>query len=445
MNLGSHRQRTDAMASTKKETARLTALERENERLRRSVQELSLLNDLAREIGASLDAGEITHKIVRRALKNVKAEQGIITLIEEREGDPMTTLVRTAGSSVQQDPYQVNDSLLGWMLHHKKPLVINDPPSDIRFRGTRWKPSIRSILCVPLLIRSRLTGMLTVYNKKAPTGFADDDQRLLSIIAAQSAQIIENARLFEEEQAYLQIREEVRLAHEIQTSLLPKFPPQVPGYDIVGISYPAETVGGDYFDYIPLSGDHLGLCVGDVSGKGLPASLVMANVQATLRGQAPWAETVHGCLERANRLLCQSTGKGTFVTLFYGILDPRNHQLTYANAGHNKPLLYTAGGEVSRLELGSLVLGFLPDHLYNEDTLALSPGDTLLIYSDGLNETMNTAHELFGEERIIALLKQHGRQPAQTLIDRIVEETKLFAGKAAPHDDLTLLVVKRVS
>ena len=433
------------MASSKTDAARLNALEHENERLRRSVQELSLLNDLAREIGASLDAEEIMHKIVRRALKNVKAEQGIITLVEEHDDDPMTTLVRTAGSSVQQDPYQVNDSLLGWMLHHNKPLVINDPPEDTRFRGTPWDPSIRSILCVPLLIRSRLTGMLTVYNKKATSGFTEDDQRLLSIIAAQSAQIVENARLFGEEQAFLHMREEVRLAHEIQTSLLPKTPPQVPGYDITGISFPAETVGGDYFDYIPLADDHLGLCVGDVSGKGLPASLMMANVQATLRGQAPWAETVSTCLERANKLLCQSIRKGSFVTLFYGILDPQGHLLRYANAGHNRPLLRTADGAISRLELGGLVLGFLPDYVYKETTLTFAPGDVLLIYSDGLTETMNPAQEEFGEERLTALLKKHGTQSAQTLIDRIVKDAKLYAGKALPHDDLTVLVVKRVA
>ena len=433
------------MASSNKDAARLSALERENERLRRSVQELSLLNDLAREIGVSLDAGEIMHKIVRRALKNVKAEQGIITLVEERNDDPMTTLVRTAGSSVQQDPYHVSDSLLGWMLHHNKPLVINDPPRDTRFRGTLWDPSIRSILCVPLLIRSRLTGMLTVYNKKAASGFTEDDQRLLSIIAAQSAQIVENARLFEEEQTYLHLREEVRLAFEIQTSLLPKIPPDVPGYDITGASFPAETVGGDYFDYIPLADDHLGLCVGDVSGKGLPASLVMANVQATLRGQAPWADTVSTCLERANKLLCQSTGKGTFVTLFYGILDPHRHLLHYANAGHNKPLLRTAAGDITRLELGSLVLGCLPDHVYEETTLPFAPGDVLLIYSDGLTEAMNPAREQFEEKRLSALLKEYATQPAQTLIDRIVEEVKRYVGAASPHDDLTLLVVKRLA
>lgn len=433
------------MTPSKKDTARLDALERENERLRSSVQELSLLNDLAREIGASLDAGEIMHRIIRRALKNVKAEQGVITLVEARNDDPMTTLVRTAGSSVQQDPYQVNDSLLGWMLHHNKPLAINDPPGDIRFRGTRWDPSIRSILCVPLLIRSRLTGMLTVYNKKAAAGFTEDDQRLLSIIAAQSAQIVENARLFEEEKAFLHMREEVRLAHEIQTSLLPKTLPQTPGYDIVGTSFPAETVGGDYFDYIPLTDDRLGLCVGDVSGKGLPASLMMANVQATLRGQALWADTAAACLERANKLLCQSIRKGSFVTLFYGILDLRRHLLRYANAGHNRPLLRTADGAVRRLELGSLVLGFLPNHTYEEATLSFAPGDALLIYSDGLTEAMNTAREQFGEERLVALIKQYGAQPAQTLVNRIVEEAKLHAGKASPNDDLTLLVVKRVS
>lgn len=423
--------------------SRLQALERENERLQRSVLELSLLNDLARAIGASHDADEVMHQIVRRALKSVQAEEGVITLVEDREGDPMTTLIRTAGSSVQRNPYQVNDSLLGWMLLHKKPLMINDPVHDTRFRGTRWDDSLRSILCVPLLIRSRLTGLLTVYNKKSADGFTDDDQRLLAIIAAQSAQIVENARLYEKEKTLLQMREELRLAHEIQVSLLPTEAPSVPGYDIAGTSRPAQTVGGDYFDFIPTEHGQLGLCVGDVSGKGLPASLLMANVQATLRGQVPWNDAVAICLARVNKLLCQRIRKGSFVTLCFGLLDPEHHAFTYANAGHNRPLFCTADGAVRRLDLGGLLLGFLPDHVYQEATLSFAPGDMLLLYSDGITEAMDATREQFGEERLTALLQTYHALPASTLIDRIVEAVWQHAGKTPPSDDITLLIVKR--
>ena len=432
------------MPTSDSEAVHLQALELENQHLRRSVEELSLLNDLAREIGASLDADEVVGKIIRRALKSVQAEQGVITLVEESADDPMKTLVRTAGSSVIHGPYRINDSLLGWMQHNKKPLLLNDPVHDKRFQGANWDVTIRSILCVPLMNRSQLIGMLTVYNKKTEAGFTEDDQRLLAIIAAQSAQIVENARLYEEEKALLHMREEVRLAYDIQTSLLPKASPGVPGYDIAGVSLAADTVGGDYFDYITLHDGCLGLCVGDVSGKGLPASLLMANVQATLRGQAPWTDSVKICLERANQLLCESIRTGTFVTLFYGILDPHNHQFRYANAGHNRPLFHTSGS-VTRLDLGGLALGLLSTATYQDDTLTFAAGDVLLIYSDGVTEAMNPGREQFEEDRLTELIREYAADPAQTLVDRIVEAVQHHAAEAPASDDMTLLAIRRIA
>ena len=423
---------------------RLHALERENQRLRRSVQELSLLNELAREIGASLDPDEVMHKIVRRALKAVHAEQGLITMVEE-EGtdDPMRTLVRTAGSEDGQDPHRLNDSLLGWMHLHKQPLCINDPPHDSRFRGIRWDAALRSILCAPLLIRSRLIGILTVFNKRDPSGFTADDQRLLAIIAAQSAQVVENARLYEEEKALLTMREELRLAFDIQTSLLPETPPEVSGYDIAGTSLPARAVGGDYYDYIPLPDARWGLGVGDVSGKGLPASLLMSNVQATLRGQALLTDAVGTCLAHTNQLLCQRIRRGTFVTLFYGVLDPARHAFHYANAGHNRPLLAGADGSVTTLDLGGLVLGFMPDQDYAEATHPFAPGDVLLIYSDGIVEAMNAQRIQYGEERLTEVLRQHRAAPAHTLIDQVRLAVQHHAGSTPQTDDMTMLVIKR--
>lgn len=425
--------------------AHLDALERENERLRRSVKELSLLNDLAQEIGASHDSVAIMQTIVRRALKNIGAEQGVITLIEAQHDDPTHTLVRSASSAVQQEPFHLNDNLLGWMQLHKKPLRLNDPAQDQRFRNTRWHPAIRSMLCAPLLMRAQLMGVLVLYNKRAAPGFSEDDQRLLAIIAAQSAQIIENARLAEEEKALHDMREAIHLAQEIQTALLPTISPDIPGYAIAGTSRAAQMVGGDYFDYIPLDEGRLGLCVGDVSGKGLPASLLMANVQATLRGQAPWSKSADRCLAQVNDLLCQRIRKGTFVTLWYGMLDPPTHTVRYANAGHNRPLVRRADGSIEQLDTGNFVLGFLPDQTYQETVCNLAPGDTLLIYSDGLTEAMNAHREQFGEARLETLLQTHGDAPAATLLDHLLAAVQHHAGSAPQTDDITLLLVKRLT
>ena len=422
---------------------RLEMLEQENRRLRRSVQELSLLNDLAREIGASNDTDEIMRTIVRRAIRNLQAEQGVITLIEDRNDDPMTTLVRTGGTSEELDPLRLNDSLMGWMMHNRRPLLLNDPRNDDRFRGTRWEESVETVLCVPLLLRSRLVGILTIYNKKVPGGFTEDDQRLLAIIATQSAQIIENARLVQEEKALARMRQELRLAHEIQTSLLPTAPPEIPGYDVAGLSRPAQTVGGDYYDYLTLADGCYGLCVGDASGKGLPASLLMAGVQATLRGQASWTTSPSTCLNRANDLLSQRTRRGSFVTLFYGVLDTDAHVMHFANAGHNRPLFCTAAGEVRRLELGGVMLGFMSGFSYEEGHLAFGPGDVLLLYSDGVTEAMNTGRDQFEEQRLVDLVRQYRAATARELIDHVVAAVRAHAGPAPPSDDLTVLALKR--
>ena len=164
-----------------------TPLQEENRRLRRAVEELSVLNDLARAIGASLNSQEIMRTIVHRSLRAINAEQGVITLVDAHASEPMKTLIRTAVSSAAYSPYHFNQSLLGWMHLNKKPLTLNDPRNDDRFKGVKWDDSVNSLLCVPMVIKGELKGVLTVYNKKGDGLFTDDDQRLLAIIAAQSA------------------------------------------------------------------------------------------------------------------------------------------------------------------------------------------------------------------------------------------------------------------
>jgi sigma-B regulation protein RsbU (phosphoserine phosphatase) len=424
--------------------AALQLLQIENQRLNRAVEELSFLNDLARAIGASTNLQEIMQTIIRRSLQAVHAEQGVITLVGAQAGDPTKTLVRDMVTSSEHQPFRPNQSLLGWMYRYKTTLLLNDPRQDERFRGVNWDASVVSLLCAPLIVKSELKGMITVYNKKNAEGFSEEDLRFLAIIAAQSAQVIENARLYEEEQALLRMQEQVRLAAMIQLELLPQTAPQIPGYDIAGKSIPAQSVGGDYFDFIPMDGARLAVCLGDVSGKGLPASLLMANLQATIRGQTLPNASASECLRRSNTLLFQSTDDEKFATVFYAILDPAQHRLLYSNAGHNDPFLFsTRRSAPLRLTTGGLVLGILPNFSFQEETIALERGDVLLIYSDGITEAVNAADEDFGEDRLIKLV-QHSPLPAGELIEKIVAAIKAFSGNVPQRDDVTLVVVKRV-
>jgi sigma-B regulation protein RsbU (phosphoserine phosphatase) len=293
------------------------------------------------------------------------------------------------------------------------------------------------------MIKSNLRGVLTVYNRKDEPAFTEDDQRLLTIIASQSAQVLENARLYEGERLLLRMNEELRLAAEIQRNLLPTAPPSVNGYAICGISAPAQVVGGDYFDFFDIGSGQVGLCLGDVSGKGLPASLLMASVQATLRGQALFDAAPGRCLQRSNRLLHRSTASDKFVTLFFAVLDFHEHHLSFSNAGHERPFLISSAGEIRRLGTGGVVLSILEDFAYEDERVVLSAGDTLVVYSDGISEAANARGEMFGEARLGELLCRHRRLPAPELQKRILDEVHAYSENEPQGDDRTLLIVQR--
>jgi phosphoserine phosphatase RsbU/P len=431
------------MAGQALQTDQLQVLLGENRRLKHAVEELSILNELARAIGASLDPQEIIGTIVRKSLRAVNAEQGVIHLVDIHASDPMKTLVREMSSSHEHEHFRINQTLVGWMQLNRKPLLMNSPRTDPRFSGMKWDESIRSLLCVPLMIKSELKGVLTVYNKKDGLQFTDDDQRLLAIIAAQSGQVIENARLNEREKQLVKMQEELRLAARIQIELLPKSAPAVAGYDIAGKSIPAQSVGGDYFDFIQIDEHRLAFCLGDVSGKGLPASLLMSNVQATLRSHALMGLTAQECTSRSNRLLFQSTSAEKFVTLFYGILDLRDHTLLYANAGHEHPIIVSAKRAVLRLSTGGIMLGMLEEFPFQNDTVALNPGDIMVVFSDGVTEAMNADQAQFGDERLQEVIMSHEDESASVLIESIVDAIRSYVGATPQMDDITLMVVKR--
>ena len=421
-------------------------LEEENKRLRISLQELSILNEIAAAISSTLSLNKLIDLIVSKCIKHFHVEQCSVTLLDrKKESSNFKTMIRKADDSKFNVAYRLDNQIVGWIMLNKKPITVNDMSSDKRFANSvELGSKIKSFISVPLMIKGQLIGILTVFNKKGDAEFASEDERLLGIIASQSAHVIENVRLYEDEQNHIALREELKHAAEIQTNLLPKKFPSIKNYDVHAVNIPAKEVGGDYYDFINIKENKIAFCLGDVTGKGLPASLLMANVQATIRSQILFDFPCNEAMNRANILLYQSTDSTKFVTLFTCVLNTDSDELTYVNAGHNDPLLISKDGQLKKLNEGGLLLGCMPGVNYTESVFSLNPGDLLVIYTDGITEAMNALQEEFGEDRLLALLKANQNLTCKEITDIVFTAVKKHMQTEPQFDDMTMLLVKKI-
>jgi serine phosphatase RsbU (regulator of sigma subunit) len=268
---------------------------------------------------------------------------------------------------------------------------------------------------------------------------------LLTLIAGVAAIRIENVRLLEVQQEQIRLANELVLASEIQLRLHPDNTPPIPGYDLIGVSFPCYEVGGDYYDFIEKRDGRYVIALGDVSGKGTGAALLMSSVHAAVRAHTRTRLSASEIVSEINQYIYDNTPANRFVTLFYSELDPRSNQLTYINAGHNSPLLVRASGEITRLDIGGFPVGITPFGDYREGWVELEPGDVLVIYSDGASESLDEAGEEFGEARLIEIVQKNRGRTAAGVRDRIDEALTRFVGKAKSVDDLTLVILKRKS
>jgi phosphoserine phosphatase RsbU/P len=308
-------------------------------------------------------------------------------------------------------------------------------------------PGLGTFVCSVLKTERTVFGALCVGRQPGRSVFTAGDLKLADVLASQAAIGLENATLhrrrIEERESIVRMQEELRLARSIQDRLLPKHMPSVEGYEVAGCTIPAQSVGGDYFDFIPRGGEELALCLGDVSGKGMPAALLMAYLQAAIRGQTLQSVSPAECLARSNRLLFQSTDSDRFATCFYGVLDSGRHSLRYANAGHDRPVLVSSLGKPMFLEEAGLVLGLLEESGYEDVSVPLAPGEALVVYSDGIIDAADGQDLEFGRDRLLDLLAGLRGAPADVLLDRIVGEVRRHSGDAPQTDDMTVIVVRR--
>jgi sigma-B regulation protein RsbU (phosphoserine phosphatase) len=417
----------------------------ENQRLKIAVEELSILNDIATAITSTQSLEQIVELIVQKCIKHLSVEQGVVMILDEQDKqNPFRTMIRKQDSQLKVLPYRFDIQLTGWMLKNKKSLLINDLKSDNRFNYSIDNSiPIDTLLSVPLQLKGNMIGLITVFNKRSPEGFSANDQRLLSIIAAQSAQVIENARLIQKEQALLKIQEELRMAKDIQMNLLPKKIPVIDRYDIFAINESASEVGGDYYDFIKLSDSKIAFCLGDITGKGMPAAMLMANLQATLRSQAAIQKSIKDILRNCNIFLFHSTDSNKFATLFYAELDASQNLLTYCNAGHDSPLVVNED-KVTPLEKGGLLLGCFELAEYEQESKEIALNEIIMIYSDGVTEAMNENEEEFGEDRLKLIITSNLNLSSKQLAEKIIGEVKNHSVKVPQSDDISLMIIKRV-
>ena len=419
----------------------------EVERLRSVVAELTSLNEIAGNISASMSVENITETMIDRSLKHIGASQGAVFLLsrERSSSDQLKTFIRRTTGTQREMPIHLNMNLTGWMIKHKELLVINSPATENPFTRLDLESlGINSLLAAPLLTRNGLIGVMAIFNKEGDQGFTSQDCHFLQILGSQCSQVIEAARLYDEEKRLMILREELEVARSIQQSLLP-VPTEVGDETIIfGFNSPAREVGGDFYDMVLLDDDTIFLSVGDVVGKGVPAALLMSNALAVERSHLSnqQAFSVAAMVTNLNQLIFQFTKPGQFITAYFGILDRRRGCFEYVNAGHPPPVIVNDGQLVPCDHHADVVLGVLDGFQYQSATLQLPPDSTICIFSDGVTEAFNEAGEEYGERRLISYIRKSGSESARAICDGLLDELKQFRGDAEQSDDITAVVIK---
>jgi len=385
------------------------------------------------------------------------ATKAALAALKERVGATSVVLLEKAGSQYRTDSVTIpeNGFLLNRLKHYPHPLALTAGDFDAWARWAKeFKPEhAREIealrasgarIAVPLRAKNEIVGVMLLGPPSGREVYTTEETELLSTSADVFALMLENARLTDRALEQEKLRRDLALAAEVQRRLLPPQPPRSDAVTLTAFTLPARSVGGDYYDFLDLGGDRIGVAIADVSGKGIAAALVMSVVQASLRViSSDRGLPVSELATRMNGFLHQSTDGNKYATFFYAQIADGGRRLRYVNAGHNPPYLLRrshAGVEVSELTIGGTVLGLFPKVAFEEATLDLCPGDVLVAFTDGVTEALNEAGEEFGEDRLKDLLREAFDSSARDISSRLADRVREWIGGAEQHDDLTFVV-----
>ena len=412
-----------------------------------------ILEDLSENVRAIVDEKQLFQTVARRISESLHVPQFAVLLHGEGKFQPVYCL----GLEIQSGLALPEDSTTVDIVKRsaEPPQIYFDQEDNWVYATPQTElvtlKALHAQLLLPIGQKDKLLGLLSLGPKRSEEPYSPSDIQLLRSVAAQTGLALENSRLTKtiaEEAAHRErLNREIEIAREVQQRLFPQRLPVIAGVDYSGACRPALGVAGDYYDFLALPNGNLGIAIGDVSGKGIAAALLMASLQASLRGQVLAGHTdLAQLITNVNQLIYETTTPERYVTFFYGQYHRESRTFQYVNAGHNPPLVLRQSQDgkihVIRLETGGPVIGAFRDVPYQQGSLTLEPGDIFVGFTDGVSEAMNLQDEEWGEERLIPAVAQHAQQPAAAIIPSLLSEADRFASGAPQHDDMTLVVMK---
>jgi phosphoserine phosphatase RsbU/P len=414
-----------------------------------TTDKLRMLLDITKKISRSLDLQEVLNLVMDTLDSLIPYDAaGIFVLkpvdsaVGEGEAPRVFKAEAVRGYDIDELTglhLKMGEGLLGHVALTAEPIISPDvrkSPIYINARG-----ATRSEMVAPIIANTEVIGAFDLESDEL-NAYSDDDLQVLMLLASQVAIIIEKVMLHEQLIEKKRLEGQLEVARQVQLELLPAKDPQLEGYDISAYNFPTEEVSGDYYDWVKIYDDQIGLVIADVSGKGVPAALLMAFLRASLRAATHIGYSPHISMAKVNYLLWESIERNQFVTAFYGILDVTNKTLSYTNAGHNPPLLLDKDGNFEFIERGSLPLGMFKDTRYHEYYLTTKPGDMLVLYTDGVTEARSPGGEEFGRNRLAEAVKKNRNLVARELISAVQRDVVEWTDGQGAGDDVTFFVIK---
>jgi serine phosphatase RsbU (regulator of sigma subunit) len=424
-------------ARTKPEVSAVARVAREGDLL-------ALISKVGITLLASATLNETLEQIVSLVFEAVPADRCLLMMRDDADEELRVAVARLRDRVGEVGEIRVSRNVMDEVMLRGKSVLTSDAQHDPRFAsGTVVLQGVRSVLAVPLGVSEKVFGIIYADSPIAEGRFTEDHLKVLTTLASVAAIRVENARLVEARFQQERLERELQLASEIQQRFQPTAPPIVPGYELQGISFPCYEIGGDYYDFIQRDDGRLVIALGDVSGKGTAAALLMSSLHAAIHAQTGSHDTLVETISAVNRYLAENIPPNRFVTLFYAELDPESGAVSFLNAGHNPPLIVHAAGTVEQLASGGLPLGIKADADYREGRTQMQLGDVLVIYSDGVTEAASPNGEEFGPTRLYEVVSRNVDASAAGIRDRIESALTKFSQGTQAADDITLVIVKR--
>jgi len=418
-----------------------------------TIDKLRMLLDITKTISRSLDLDEVLNLVMDTLDSLIPYDAAGIYLVkcsrpftewDESSLDETCVFHTQAVRGYEIDDLQelhlkMGEGLIGHVAVTGQPYVSHDVRNNPRYINAR--PRTNSEMVAPIISNNEVIGVFDLESDEL-NAYSNDDMEVLMLLASQVAIIIEKVMLHDQLIEKQRLETQLEVARQVQLELLPARDPELDGFDISAYNFPTEEVSGDYYDWVRIYDDQIGIVIADVSGKGVPAALLMAFLRASLRAATHIGYAPHISMSKVNYLLWESIERNQFVTAFYGILDATNRTIAYSNAGHNPALLMDKDGTARFEERGGVPLGMFRDTRYYEYFETIEPGQMLVLYTDGVTEAMNSAGEEYGKERLVDAARQARDMTAREIIEFIHRDVIEWTEGLGAHDDVTFFIVK---